>query len=479
MIIVTKPIRRRRLLLLVLCSCLGLQTETASGLPHKRKNKNKNKNKNENENNIESSPEEGFLRASPATATATATATTDMANAPQPQPQPLQIFVMVGQSNTQGHGYMDSRDEATGAFLNGTLEWLVETQPETYGKLRKSNNDGDESHWTERDDVWISYNRQNSTTVRPEHNQHGKLKAGFGGDPGEEGHQMGPELGFGWTVGDALNKNNENKNRENNNKKNILLIKVAWGGKSLAVDFRPPSAGGTTGLYYEALLAAYWKSLAELHEIVPSRMLEGGFRLAGLAWHQGWNDGCNAAMTAEYETNLAHLIRDLRVDLGGGAGTAAEANTDTDTNTEANTDKDFPVVIGVSGMTGWQTEYPLRNEIAAAQLAVADYPEFSGTVATAETRSFFREAALSPGRQKYHWNNNCESYWLVGTAMGEAMVGLIQHRDKQKQTTREEGEEGANTGTGIGVDLPAALGNEPTTSNRFRRRSRSSSSNHR
>ena len=41
---------------------------------------------------------------------------------------------------------------------------------------------------------------------------------------------IGPELGFGWVLGDAL-------------KEPVLLIKCAWGGKSLAVDFRPPSAG--------------------------------------------------------------------------------------------------------------------------------------------------------------------------------------------------------------------------------------------
>ena len=34
----------------------------------------------------------------------------------------------------------------------------------------------------------------------------------------------------------------------------VLIIKTAWGGKSLAVDFRPPSAGGTTGEYYNAMI---------------------------------------------------------------------------------------------------------------------------------------------------------------------------------------------------------------------------------
>ena len=44
---------------------------------------------------------------------------------------------------------------------------------------------------------------------------------------------MGPEVGFGWALGDYYDSE-------------VLLIKVAWGGKSLAVNFRPPSSG----IYY-------------------------------------------------------------------------------------------------------------------------------------------------------------------------------------------------------------------------------------
>ena len=40
-----------------------------------------------------------------------------------------------------------------------------------------------------------------------------------------------------------------------------------------------------------------------------------------------------------------------------------------------------------------------------------------------------REARFSPGDQCYHWNNNCESYWRVGVAMGESMLELISPED--------------------------------------------------
>lgn len=297
-----------------------------------------------------------------------------------------------------------------GKFLNGTLEWMVDTYPETYGKLKTDDND-----WKERGDVRIAYNRQWFKDPRPAFNAVGQLSAGYGGN--EDGHQIGPELGFGWTVGDELGssdvKGSNGIGTGTGTGIDILLVKVAWGGRSLAVEFRPPSSGGVTGLYYEGMLAHVFKALAHLPDLVPGYTHDRGYSLEGFAWHQGWNDGCDANMTAEYESNLANLIRDVRTDLEAPG---------------------LPVVVGVSGMNGWNPSGgdPKRGEIIKAQLAVANatlYPEFAGTVAGVETRDFFRGAKpVSPGDQIYHWNNNCESYWLIGQAMGRAMVDLVSRR---------------------------------------------------
>jgi alpha-galactosidase len=62
----------------------------------------------------------------------------------------------------------------------------------------------------------------------------GKLYAGMCAGDDHQMH-MGPELGFGWSVGDAFNTDGTNDK--------VLLVKIAWGGKSLEVDFRPPSSG--------------------------------------------------------------------------------------------------------------------------------------------------------------------------------------------------------------------------------------------
>lgn len=69
--------------------------------------------------------------------------------------------------------------------------------------------------WRVRDDVFIHYLQRK-----------GPLTVGFGAKE----TMIGPELGIGWVTGDAF-------------KEPVLLIKCAWGGKSLGVDFRPPSAG--------------------------------------------------------------------------------------------------------------------------------------------------------------------------------------------------------------------------------------------
>ncbi|MGB0768128.1 MAG: sialate O-acetylesterase, partial [Phycisphaeraceae bacterium] len=64
-----------------------------------------------------------------------------------------------------------------------------------------------------------------------------------------------------------------------------------------------------------------------------------------------------------------------------------------------------------------------------AQLAVGDpskYPVFAGNVAAVETRGFARTKEQSPSGQEFHWNRNWESYYLIGEAMGRAMLGMIR-----------------------------------------------------
>lgn len=287
---------------------------------------------------------------------------------------PVKVFVLAGQSNMEGHGFIPSDPARNGG--RGSLEYVAR-QPDAAAKFKHLiRQDGT---WAERDDVWVHYLDRGK----------GKLTPGFGAGP----DTIGPELGFGCVVGDTLEEP-------------VLLIKLAWGGKSLAVDFRPPGAGGEVGPFYEEIVKRTKAILAHLNAEFPE-LADRGVVLAGFGWHQGWNDRIDQAFTDEYETNLAHFIRDIRKDLGV---------------------SNLPFVIAETGMGGLEESEPRAVKLMRAQAAVAEYDEFRGNVAFVGTRAFWRRAEVSPSDQGYHWNGNAETYYLIGEAMGHAMRELCRRR---------------------------------------------------
>ena len=314
----------------------------------------------------------------------------------------LQVFILAGQSNMVGHGKLEEgRDPALkpgekGRNVKGgigSLRWVVNENRELYAAAGKTPLVDDQGGWLTRDDVYII-----STVERSDRILKGKL--------GARNH-FGPEYSFGHVMGNA-------------NDAPVLIIKTAWGGKDLAVDFRPPSSGKWTkgkgkreqGKYYRLMLsmvrdglASFGKDFPELKGLTP--------RIAGFGWHQGWNDGCSDKMVAEYETNMANFIRDVRKDLGV---------------------KDLPFVIANSGMTGYgkdpeKSKTDRRQILCEIQMAMGDpekHPEFKGTVASVETRGFHRTADQSPSNFGFHWKHNGESHFLVGKGIAEAMLGLMK-----------------------------------------------------
>jgi len=294
---------------------------------------------------------------------------TDAGMAQPLQAGPLKVFVLAGQSNMEGQGAIASNPDRNGG--KGSLEYLVKaptTAPRFKHLLDKN------GKWVVRDDVWICY-----------FDRKGNLTVGYGARE----DRIGPELGFGLVMGDCFEDQ-------------VLLIKVAWGGKSLAKDFRPPSSGGEVGRYYRELIQHVKDVLANLKTHFPEH--DGrGYQLAGFGWHQGWNDRVNQAFNDEYEKNLANFIRDVRKDLGV---------------------PKLPFVIAETGMSGRSEVHPRALSLMRAQAAVAQYAEFRGNVAFVGTRDFYRPPEQSPSRQGYHWNSNAETYYLIGTAMGEAMKTL-------------------------------------------------------
>ena len=289
--------------------------------------------------------------------------------ADQAKKGPLKVFILAGQSNMQGQGKIACDLTKNGG--KGSLDYVVH-HPATAKHFQQVLDK--RGKWIVRDDVWIWYLGRK-----------GKLTVGYGATEG----MIGPELGFGLVMGDCLDSQ-------------VLLIKVAWGGKSLARDFRPPSSGGEVGPSYKELIQHVKDVLANLKTLFPD--YDGkGYQLAGFGWHQGWNDRINQAFNDEYEKNLANFIRDVRKDLGV---------------------PKLPFVIAETGMSGPSESHPRALSLMRAQAAVAKYAEFQGNAAFVGTRDFYRPPEKSPSAQGYHWNNNAETYLLIGTAMGEAMKKL-------------------------------------------------------
>ncbi|MGC6426321.1 MAG: sialate O-acetylesterase [Akkermansiaceae bacterium] len=292
----------------------------------------------------------------------------------------LKIFILAGQSNMVGFGQLEGSP--------GTMESYLKENPKAYRHLI-----GKDGKRVVRDDVWIV---NISNTENP---QQGWLGVGYGAS---EKH-IGPEYGFGFKLGDHFEDP-------------VLLIKSAWGGRSLYHNFLPPSAhdyptptkDGDKGFHYAEVLRHFKEITSKLKRYYPNYRGRG-FELCGFGWHQGWNDRINQDAVDAYEKNLVHLIKDIRKDLGV---------------------EKLPFVVANSGFGGWDLPARYKAKVeqhVEAQLAPGNarkYPEFKGNFAGVETRDFHRTQKQSPSKQGYHWNRNWETYYLIGSSMGEAMVKL-------------------------------------------------------
>jgi hypothetical protein len=177
----------------------------------------------------------------------------------------------------------------------------------------------------------------------------------------------------------------------------VLIIKTAWGGKSLYYDFRPPSAGpfprspadiekgrnpeAQSGAYYRLMIEHVRRVLGDIKRVCPAYDGKQGFEVAGFVWLQGWNDMVNRDVYpipkkdektpryADYSRWMADFIRDVRKDL--------------------NVPK-MPFVIGVMGVGGMKP----NEHVAAFRLAMAApaaLPEFKGNVVALQTAPFWDE----------------------------------------------------------------------------------------
>ena len=272
--------------------------------------------------------------------------------------------------------------------------WLEQVEIEGKGDLTTlTKKDGrfpylldDAGKWTVRNDVFYKEAR-----LRPE-SPGSALSA-----TSNNGASIGPEVGFGFVMGTFHDEP-------------VLLIKTAQGNRSLGFDFRPPSSGRTApdndfeGAEYRLMIKGVRETLDHIDKFVPGYKGQG-YEIAGFGWFQGHKD--SGAAKEEYEKHLVNLINDLRKEFKA---------------------PKMPVVVATIAFHGYRiSEGPWKN-IWEAQMAVGDakqHPEFAGTVASVDTRDFWREVEESPREQDYHYNRNPETYLLVGEAMGRAMVPML------------------------------------------------------
>jgi hypothetical protein len=297
-------------------------------------------------------------------------------------PRSIKVFILAGQSNMEGQAVVDleGKDYNDG---KGTLAALFK-DPARAKLVQHLKNDKGE--WAVRDDVWVRYQREQQPLLV------GPLSVGFSAY-GDRRH-FGPELQLGHVLGDHFDEQ-------------VLLLKTAWGGKSLYKDFRPPSSGGEVGPYYTRMLAEIRLALASLKADFPGYRGQR-YELAGFVWYQGWNDGADPKIAVpEYEQNLVNLIKDVRKDLKVPR---------------------LPVVIGE--LTGPWVDAPGEwGVLRKAQAAAAARPEFQGSVAFVATHDFVRPASESPHPgHGHHEFGNAETYFLVGDALGKAMTKLVPSR---------------------------------------------------
>ncbi len=317
----------------------------------------------------------------------------------------VKVFILAGQSNMEGKAKMS------------LLEYQAE-KPETRDFFKHLKKDG---KWVVRDDAWINFL-----------NRRGNLTVGFGSPK-----CIGPELEFGNTIADHFQEQ-------------VLIIKTAWGGKSLGRDFRPPSSPLPSdeklkqillqtnernkkrkipqitlddvkdmhGKYYRLMMQEISTTLRQLKTRFPQ--YEGqGYEIAGFVWFQGWNDMFDPVFRAGYGKHMANFTRDVRKDLNAA---------------------DLPFVIGQMGQNGPDGTGDNMQMIKDAQASTETIAEFKGNVKVVRTDVLWdrKAAALVKNWRDhidqwnkvgsdygYHYLGSAITFSKIGRAFGEAMLELM------------------------------------------------------
>ena len=388
---------------------------------------------------------------------------TTAAMAQEPEAKKLKIFVLVGQSNMVGHAnYItiphltadprpEVRELARMVMADGEMVTKAEVDDQIATKIARDQRMNElranpiddatalaaarqeietlsrsyESKSLAIQSKFAVSDRVHITSVADNNRRSGPLTIGYGANA----EKIGPELGFGMSLIKRIDAP-------------ILLIKVAWGGKSLHYNFRPPSVGPyelseqeaagenaatireQAGLNYRLLIEQVDHVLANVADHHPAYDPAVGYELAGLVWFQGFNDQFSDPFRDNYKANMIAFIKDIRRQWSV---------------------PELPVVIGVLG-TGITAEEVAKNAVSLGQRAAAAEPEFQGNVLAVESYELFDLEALevfNKGWQEhfaewsavgsdrpYHYLGSGKFFIRLGDAFAQAMIELQQRRQQ-------------------------------------------------
>ena len=325
--------------------------------------------------------------------------------------KPVKVFILAGQSNMEGKGK-----------IKPLLDHQIKA-PETKDFFAHFHKDGE---YVERDDVWINYL-----------DRRGNLTVGYG-SPG----CIGLELQFGHIMGDHYEEP-------------VLLIKTAWGGKSIGRDFRPPSSGipskqeieqlveNQIKRDYNNIIRNEWnkakkdnpkitrkeveaKSSASIDKIRKGKNEEYRKQIVDSYGHfyrlmmteikttlseiktrfpeydsRGyeiagfvWFQGWNdmyGDFPDEYAKNMENLIRDVRKELGV---------------------PNLPVAIGIMGQNGFKPAKGNMAIVKKGQASMNDIADFKGNVKAIPTDIYWDKRA----DEAYPtWRDNLEEWVKIGS----------------------------------------------------------------
>lgn len=207
----------------------------------------------------------------------------------------------------------------------------------------------------------------------------------------------------------------------------VLIIKCAWGGKSMKSDFRPPSLGTEeepTGIYWKLSLEHIHAVLADLKKYHPDYDPKAGVELAGLVWFQGWNDMGNK----DYGKQLVAFIKDFRKEVKA---------------------PKLPVVCGLLGHSSWR-QTTFDGEVNSGMLEASKHADLKGTVDLVNTVKFypielgFKDAVKeaygeesaeykhaeqvlgrAASKDPVHYHGSAKFMFLTGDAMARSLVNLL------------------------------------------------------